>query len=288
MTPETEFTEFATAYLNDRKDDLRSIGYVTTIMNRFAVVFCKHQIGSIKRIDVRRYIKKRQSAGIADSTINLELGVLSSAIRYVAHRWEIDLPNPVTGQRLPATPYRVRYLTTMEALRLAEAAEDVHPVLRPFIELALNTGCRKTELLKTKWEDVDMTRGVLLLPAENTKTRRTRVIPLNQKAFVALDRLRCWQKQNGIQDAPWLFAKSNGHRLTRILVPFQKAREKAGIKDFTIHDLRHTFASWLVMSGVELIKVRDLLGHTTIAMTERYAHLATDRLFDAVSVLDRC
>jgi integrase len=288
MTPDTEFTEFVTDYLNDRKDDLRSIGYVKTIMNRFAVVFCKHRIGNLRRIDIRRYIQKRRAAGIAPNTINLELAVLSAAIRYVAHRWEIDLPNPISGQRLPATPPRVRYLTTGEALRLCEAAEGVHPVLRPFIEIALNTGCRKTELLKTRWEHIDMIRRVLILPAENTKTQRTRSIPLNQKAFIALDRLREWQCRNGIQDSPWLFSKSDGNRLAGILVPFQKAREKAGITDFTVHDLRHTFASWLVMSGVELIKVRDLLGHTTIAMTERYAHLATDRLFDAVSVLDRC
>lgn len=287
MKQDTPFSEFALTYLEHRKTELRSIVTVSSVFNTFTSYFKNKPIGEIRRISINSYVCWRKKSEIADGTINTELAILSAAFNYVSHKWEIDLFNPVPGQRLPSTPPRVRYLTALEAVKLCEAAETVHPLLRPFIEIALNTGCRKTELLKARWEDIDQIRRVLTLPAENTKTWRTRSIPLNKKALFALDRLRAWQTHNRI-DSPWLFAKMDGNRLTRILLPFQRAREKVGLENFTIHDLRHTFASWLVMSGVELIRVRDLLGHTTIAMTERYAHLATDRLFDAVSVLDRC
>lgn len=94
-------------------------------------------------------------------------------------------------------------------------------------------------------------------------------------------------------ETQWVFARrkngeavSGGERVKALDWLFRKAVKLAGIEDFRIHDLRHTFASWLVSEGVELVKVRDLLGHTSIKMTERYAHLMPDRLHDAVEVLD--
>ena len=85
---------------------------------------------------------------------------------------------------------------------------------------------------------------------------------------------------------PWVFAHESGERLRSISNGFNSACRRAGIKDFHIHDLRHTCAAWLVSSGAQLADVKDLLGHSTITMTERYAHLAPKRVRSAVNLLD--
>ena len=164
--------------------------------------------------------------------------------------------------------------------KLIEHAHILRPDLAAFIRLALNTGCRKTELLTLKWTDINTDRKYLILRPENTKGNKRRIIPLNAGALAALHHQKSGNKTE------WVFARTNGQRVKTYNWLFQKAINQAGIQDFRIHDLRHTFASWLVSEGVELIKVRDLLGHSSIKMTERYAHLMPDRLLSAVSVLD--
>ena len=192
--------------------------------------------------------------------------------------------NPVRYQWLRAEPPRLRYLTRLEAADLIACAESLRSDLADFIRLALHTGCRKNELLTLKWSDVSMERRYILLRPEQTKSNRRRAIPLNKTALQALERLK-----DGNQ-TQWVFARrkngKTGERVKALDWLFRKAVNFAGIEDFRIHDLRHTFASWLVSEGVELVKVRDLLGHTSIKMTERYAHLMPDRLHDAVEILD--
>lgn len=177
-------------------------------------------------------------------------------------------------------PLRLRYLEKHQATTLLNHAHNLRPDLAAFIRLALNTGCRKTELLTLKWTDINTDRRFLILRPENTKTNKRRIIPLNAGALLAL------QHQKNGNKTEWVFARTDGQRVKTYNWLFKKAINLAGIEDFRIHDLRHTFASWLVSEGVELIKVRDLLGHSSIKMTERYAHLMPDRLLSAVSVLD--
>jgi len=93
-------------------------------------------------------------------------------------------------------------------------------------------------------------------------------------------------RQTNCPFSPWVFCTRKGTRLSYPDNSFRLAVQRSGLSDFCFHDLRHTFASWLVSEGVELIKVRDLLGHTSIRMTERYAHLAPFRLHEAVGALD--
>lgn len=286
MNSETPFSEFADVYLCDIKGKLKSFSSIFSIMSCFKDYFKKTPIGQLKRIQVHFYIKQRKERGICDGTINTELAILSAAIGYVSDRWELDLPNPVKRQRLPAPEYRVRYLSHLESERLIDAASTVHPLLSPFLVLALNTGCRKTELVKLKWDDIDFDRRVITLRPENTKTRKRRAVPMNAKTMIAFNELLNLRGKNRGEDQ-WVFFNGRGGHRRDMYSLFVKARTIAGIEDCTLHDLRHTFASRLVMSGVELIKVRDLLGHSSVKMTERYAHLATDVLFGAVSVLDR-
>jgi integrase len=218
--------------------------------------------------------------GIKPATINHELSVISAAVNHAVRKWGVNIANPVRYQWLKTGPLRLRYLEKHEAKTLLEQAHKLRPDLANFIRLAINTGCRKTELLLLKWSDVNIERRYMLLRPENTKGNKRRILPLNAGAIQALTQ----QKQQ--IKTEWVFARQNGERVKTFNWLFRKAAQQAGIEDFRIHDLRHTFASWLVSEGVELVKVRDLLGHSSIKMTERYAHLMPDRLLGAVSVLD--
>lgn len=189
----------------------------------------------------------------------------------------------------PENNRRLRYLSLEECNRLL-AVCDKH--LKPIVAFALNTGCRRGEILGLKWENVDMKHGFVHLT--ETKSGKRREIPMNA---TVRDTLRGIVRR---LDVPWVFVKpetgSLGPEEKRPLIEyryqdvkrsFASACRKAGIHDFHFHDLRHTFASHLVMNGVDITTVSKLLGHATLTMTLRYAHLAPDHLKNAVDVLGR-
>ena len=108
---------------------------------------------------------------------------------------------------------------------------------------------------------------------------------MNQTSQRVLDQRLAWRNQH-CPDSPWVFCRRDGSRIAAVKRSFATATRRTGIKDFRIHDLRHTCAAWLVSAGVALPEVRDLLGHSTIKMTEQYAHLAPENVRAAVAVLD--
>ena len=153
--------------------------------------------------------------------------------------------------------------------------------LRPLIILALNTGLRRGELFLLSWKNVDLKAKQITVASTTAKSKKTRYVPLNSEA---LSTLRTWHKQTG--DSEYVFPNKNGEPLTDVKHSWASLLERAGITDFRFHDLRHDFASQLVKKGVSLYVVKDLLGHSTIQMTERYAHLAPKQLEDAVNLLN--
>lgn len=245
------------------------------------------QGGSLHDIDtyaVRAYITARTEAGASAGTINKELVMLSAAINSYAQRHRLDLPNPAAGAKLPEPPGIVRYLTQPEAQRLIAAAA---PPVADFIRLALYTGLREEALLSLEWTDVDFTRGLLFIrPKPNPRAKpRPRSIPLHPTAREALlaCRMRCL-------DSRYVFCAERDpdgadRRILSYKKGFKGACARAGIREFRIHDLRHTFASWLVCAGVPLTEIRDLLGHASIKQSERYSHLAPENLRSAISKL---
>ena len=156
--------------------------------------------------------------------------------------------------------------------------------LTPAVILSLNTGMRAGELRQLLWTDISHDSTLVTLRPEITKNGKARSIPLNKEARDTLQRLRLQSRGR------WLFTycgddkgsciKEIGKRSYRAIL------RKAGITDCTWHDLRHSFASSLVMRKVPIIEVQQLLGHADLRMTLRYAHLAPSALADAVSVLD--
>ncbi|MBF0358506.1 MAG: site-specific integrase [Magnetococcales bacterium] len=244
-------------------------------------------LSSLADTDVKKYIKARKSYGIKDGTINRELTTLSSALNFGRTELKWDIPNPVSECKLEEPAGRVRWITHEEAQKLIDAVKDSvqAPHMSDFLRLALNTGCRSGEMLGLEWNRVDMSAGLILLEAEHTKNRKRRSVPLNQEAYSAiLGRARF--RAEYCPDSPWVFSHKDGARLKSVKTAFKVACKKIGIEDFRIHDLRHTCAAWLVQARVPLPEIRDLLGHSSIKMTEKYAHLNPDNIRKAVAVLD--
>ena len=150
---------------------------------------------------------------------------------------------------------------------------------------ALHTGMRRGELLGLEWSRVDFHAGLLHLEASHTKTATRRSVPINATARDAL-LSRARYRATHCPDASHVFCSQDGIPIVDPKEGFASACRKAGIDNFRFHDLRHTCAAWLVSAGVPIYDVRDVLGHSTVSMTERYAHLAPERARSAVAVLD--
>ena len=153
--------------------------------------------------------------------------------------------------------------------------------LKPCALLSMNTGLRRGELFGLKWSDIDFDQKVLTVAAETAKTGKTRHIPLNEEAYRIL---RLWKTQDGIKSL-YVFSGKNGAPFKDLKGSWNRLLKNAEISDFRWHDLRHHFASKLVMAGVDLNTVRELLGHTDYKMTLRYAHLAPEHKAAAVNKL---
>jgi len=140
----------------------------------------------------------------------------------------------------------------------------------------MNTGLRRGELLALRWESIDLGRRILTVEGGTAKNRQTRHVPLNDEAMGVLNR---WREQT-----------NRGRRVFEVNTGFKTAwaalLKRAKITTFRWHDLRHHFASRLVQVGVPLNTVRDLLGHSSVAMSLRYAHLAPDQRREAVAKLN--
>ena len=274
-TPLT-FDDLLLAFLLDQ-GEVKSAVRDRAAMQHLYPAFTEQRLSEIRALDVRRYIRERQRAAAA-STINKEIGLLSRAVRWANRELGMALQNPVEGLKQREPEGRVRWLTQRQAAALVAAAGQLGPRaghLPDVITLALHTGMRKGELLGLEWARVDEAHHLVYLEAQHTKSARRRSIPLNGPAWAALERRRA------VGAGPWVFGGVKDVKRS-----FAHACQLAGITDFRFHDLRHTFASWLVQAGVPLTEVRDLLGHASIEMTERYAHLAPERLRRAVGRLE--
>ncbi len=149
--------------------------------------------------------------------------------------------------------------------------------LKPIVELALHTGMRKGELLNLKWDQVR--DGFIYL--KETKSGKSRQIPYDGRVAQVLKELQIRNKWK----SPHIYVGPDGERLGDVKKGFNAACRRAGIEDFHFHDLRHTFASHLVIKGANLKAVQRVLGHSDSKMTDRYSHLSPDHLRESVNLL---
>ena len=229
---------------------------------------------------IESYKKFRLEGGTMASTINTELNTIKAALnRAVALGYLARNPCREV-KKLKAPRKQVRFLSKEEAKKLLEAGNGR---MGPIIETLLYTGLRRGELTHLAWADVDLPRRVIAVQAKDgwhPKDYEVRHIPMAPRLHELL-------KSLPRKDCPWVFSTCNGgphlgHILSR---DFRKLARACGIKDASLHTLRHTFASHLVMNGTDVYTVQKLLGHSSIKTTEIYAHLAPDFLKAAVERL---
>ncbi|GAB3380349.1 tyrosine-type recombinase/integrase [Azotobacter armeniacus] len=250
--------------------------------------------------------------GLADSSANRKMASLRGVFSRAVEWGFLDAHPMVKLKQLKTdTKSRVRYLSLDEEKRLREALNsrqeearierdsanqwradrkkellpDLRAVafvdhLKPLVLLSINTGMRQGEVFNLAWADVDLKNKVLTIEGDGAKSGQTRHIPINREALEALS---SWKSQSG--DSRLVFPGKNGSRLDNVRKSWDGLLKMAKITSFRWHDLRHTFASKLVMAGVPLNTVRELLGHTDIKMTLRYAHLAPDSKAAAVELI---
>jgi len=173
---------------------------------------------------------------------------------------------------------RIRFLSPEEEKKIRGVLDSDYRQHVPAFNVSLHTGMRAGEQFSMKWNQIDWERRILSIP--KTKNGHARHVPLNSVALAALQTLK---KKNG--RFPWVFLNRRDGKLRGPRDWFEPAVEKAGLEDYTWHCNRHTFASRLVMAGVDIRTVSQLMGHRTIQMTMRYAHLAPDHQQSAVDRL---
>lgn len=277
------FAEFATdQYMPHAKARKRSWTSDDSLLrNHILPALGDHRMNRIRRVDVISLHNGLHQQGYAAGTVNKIL-ILIRYIFNCAIRWEV-LPtgqNPAHGiEPFPDNGARERYLSQEEAHRLmAELETNPNRQACNIIKLLLFTGARKTEIMHARWEFVDLERRLLTVPL--SKSGKARHIALSD---AAIEVLRALPRDPEI---PWLFWNpKTGRPQDSIHHGWDTIRQRAGIPDVRLHDLRHSFASFLVNSGRSLYEVQKLLGHSDAKTTQRYAHLAPGALIEAANIV---
>lgn len=261
-------------------------------------------VGSWRKAQLRK--------GLTNGAVNRPIGYLRALLNHAYRHAKVIDHHPLdTFKKLPEDKNKItRYLSVTEEDRLRQAMmkrdtaarlkretannwrkqreykqlpemqlNDYSDYLTPMVLLALNTGMRRGELFNLKWSDVDFISKTLAVLGAGAKSGHTRIIPLNSEALGALIK---WRNQTTSKSH--VFTTQHG-KLTDIKTAFNNLLKAAYIKGFRFHDLRHQFASKLAMAGVDLNTIRELLGHSTLELTLRYAHLAPNIKAKAVELL---
>ncbi|MBF0487218.1 MAG: site-specific integrase [Nitrospirae bacterium] len=272
------FKQLADQYLTwaERQRSFRSKkGFILQLVETFGNV----PIRRFNTMMLEQFQTERMAKGNKPATVNRLLATVKHMFTK-AVQWEMVEDYAFKKVRqvklLQENNRRLRYLSQEECQELLNSC-DSH--LYPIVATALNSGMRKGEILSLKWENVDLKHGFILLSTD-TKNGERREIPINATLKAV------FQAVNRRLDVPYVFFDNAGKSYKDVRKSFNTACRKVGIKDFHFHDLRHTFASHLVMAGVDITTVKELLGHKTLTMTLRYAHLAPSHKVRAVDMLD--
>ncbi|OYT77068.1 site-specific integrase [Pseudomonas sp. PGPPP2] len=282
-----------------------------TLSNNFDPIMSQ-RLDAITGRDLEQIRTGWMQAGNKASTVNRKMGSISGVFSR-AVEWEYIDTHPLTKLKQLKVDSKgvIRYLAADETKRLRDALDarqdemraeresantwrtDRHrePMpsllelpftdhLKPMVLVSLNTGMRRGELFDLKWSAVNFGTKTITVAGATTKTSDTRHIPMNKEALGVLE---AWKKQ--VKKSPYVFPGQDGGRFEDVKSAWLKLLERAQIDGFRWHDMRHDFASRLVMAGVPLNTVRDLLGHADIKMTLRYAHLAPETKAAAVELI---
>lgn len=270
-----ELTEKYLSWINGRQKSAKVKGY---IIGQLIETFGSLPLRRFNTVIVEQLQTDSMNRGLKNTSCNKVLTILKHMFTKAV---EWDMVESETLKRVRKVKLlrddskRLRYLSKEECQSLINTC-DAH--IKPIVITALNTGMRKGEILSLKWDNLDLKHGFILL--DTTKNGERREIPVNNTLRQSL------QAITRRLDSPYVFYHVTGNRYLDVKRSFKTALRKAGIRDFHFHDLRHTFASQLVMAGVDITTVKELLGHKTLTMTLRYSHLAPAHKVKAVDILD--
>jgi integrase len=272
------------------------------------------EIVTLTPADIEKWRSACRSRGVKATTLNRRLAVLRSMLNWAVEMRLVEF-NPLDKiKRLAETDsdQKVRYLTDDERQRLYAALEarekrirearknhiewqterehdpsseivgKFADYLRPMVLLSLNTGIRRGSVFGLRWSDIDFQTRTLTLRGDNVKSGKVTRLPLNS---VAINVLTAWREQSAGTDDDPVFPSADGGEFNNVRKSWGNILKAAEIKNFRWHDMRHDFASQLVMKGVSLMQVSKLLGHADIKMTMRYAHLTPEAGQAAVEAL---
>jgi integrase len=276
-----KFHPFAVEYLQWAKANKKPSTYKRDIyiLRMFDKEFEGKNIHEITTWQIEK-LKTKRAESFKPASVNRELALLKHFFSK-AVEWKRIKENPAKGvKRLKGETKRVRYLMPDEIqILLSHYGDLLRGLLKFLVPIAMNTGARKGELQNLQWPQVNF--GLEIVSLLDTKNGERRDVPMNETArapFEALERT-----------SEFVFPNRNGKRIddAQIQIAFTELMRRAGIEDFHFHDLRHTFASNLVMEGVDPNTVRELLGHKDLKMTLRYAHLSPKHKTRVINILDK-
>ncbi len=217
------------------------------------------------------------------ATTTRYLAALSHPFTIACNEWEwIDI-NPLTKVSRPKEPKgRVRFLDRDERLRLLNSCKaSEHPYLYTVVVIALSTGMRQMEILSLTWNQIDFSRQQAFLT--DTKNGERRALPITGHAMELLKELNKVRHIESKLVFPGLVDPKTPFCIRK---PWKKAIEAADIQDFRFHDLRHTAASYLAMNGATLAEIAEILGHKSLQMVHRYAHLSDQHTHGVVASMN--
>jgi integrase len=252
---------------------------VSLLKNHLLPRFGKRYMDEITRQDIVKMHADRKASGAAPGSAN-RLLIMMRYIFNLTLKWEVPgiKTNPCKGIPLmEENNKRERYLSVEEAQKLYGAVcSSENTMLKFIVPMLILTGARKREVLDARWEDFDLARRVWRIPI--TKSGKARRVPLSDGALTLLATMP--RKS----DCPWAFANpATDKPYVSFFCAWNTARKKVGLQDICVHSLRHSHASFLINAGRTLYEVQNILGHTQVKTTQRYAHLSHDTLLDATN-----
>jgi site-specific recombinase XerD len=278
-TPMVSFADLAREALAYSKAHKRSYDDDVTRMERLLNRFRDRAADSITPQELEQHLAQTaEESDWAPATINRYRALVSLVFRLGIESGKVKENPARLVKHRQENNARVRWLSAEEEVRLRAAVSATCPEHMPELDLALNTGLRLSELYGLDWENVNLARRVLTIP--RPKNGEMRHVPLNGPAVAALG-----EAQRRSDGTGPVIRNAEGGALTSPRYWFEPAVKKAKLRSFSWHCLRHTFASRLVMAGVDLRTVQELMGHKSIQMTVRYSHLTPKHTLAAVEML---
>jgi integrase len=246
---------------------------------RISPRFGTKRLNQVTRLQIQSFHAAVKDEGLAPATANHYVKLIRRMFN-LAMEWQMVDSNPAS--RIPMFPEDnkiERYMNDDELSRLLEVLRTDHRRSICLIAMfLLSTGARLNEALSATWDQIDQEKRVWRVPASNSKSKRMRVVPLNDSAMDVINQLDTEGKYDHL-----FINKKREKPYVSISKIWEELRDKAGLPHLRIHDLRHQFASFLVNGGNSLYTVQQILGHSDPSVTQRYAHLSTQALQEAAS-----